>query len=165
MASRLPLSIRRVYPQRVGPPNFLTPDFSNTDDVHRPIPESVDTLHPRYHNLCQLLDLRVACEEEAAICAARCAEILAGSALKVHSDVPKKRARVFQVILNEAEKWEADMIVVGSHGTQRVRSSGYWRSCRGCRTSLKMLSRNNPASACQRGHPGSDERSLREMLD
>ena len=61
-------------------------------------------------------DLRVACEEEATISAAKGVEILTGSALKVHSDIPKERERVFQVILNEAEKWDADVIVLGSHG-------------------------------------------------
>ncbi len=61
-------------------------------------------------------DLRVACEEEARICAAKGVEVLAGSELNVHSDIPKEREPIFQVILNEAEKWEADVIVLGSHG-------------------------------------------------
>ena len=69
-----------------------------------------------YLNAGEAEDLRVACEEEARICAAKGVEVLAGSALNVHSDVPKERAPVFQVILNEAEKWEADVIVLGSHG-------------------------------------------------
>ena len=69
-----------------------------------------------YLNAREAEDLRVACEEEASICAAKGVEMLAGSALEVHSHVPKQRERVFQVILNEAEKWEADVIVLGSHG-------------------------------------------------
>jgi nucleotide-binding universal stress UspA family protein len=69
-----------------------------------------------YLNAGEAEDLRVACEEEARICAAKGVEVLAGSALDVHSDVPKEREPIFQVILNEAEKWEADVIVLGSHG-------------------------------------------------
>lgn len=69
-----------------------------------------------YLNAREAEDLRVACEEEAILCAAEGVAILAGSALNVHSDIPKERDRVFQAILNEAEKWEADVIVLGSHG-------------------------------------------------
>ena len=69
-----------------------------------------------YLNAGEAEDLRVACEEEARICAAKGVEVLAGSELNVHSDVPKDREPIFQVILNEAEKWEADVIVLGSHG-------------------------------------------------
>jgi len=69
-----------------------------------------------YLNAGEAEDLRVACEEEARICAAKGVEVLAGSELNVHSDIPKEREPIFQVILNEAEKWEADVIVLGSHG-------------------------------------------------
>jgi len=69
-----------------------------------------------YLNAGEAEDLRVACEEEARICTAKGVEVLAGSELNVHSDVPKDREPIFQVILNEAEKWEADVIVLGSHG-------------------------------------------------
>jgi nucleotide-binding universal stress UspA family protein len=69
-----------------------------------------------YLNAGEAEDLRVACEEEARICTAKGVEVLAGSVLNVHSDVPKEREPIFQVILNEAEKWEADVIVLGSHG-------------------------------------------------
>jgi nucleotide-binding universal stress UspA family protein len=41
---------------------------------------------------------------------------LSGSTLKVYSNVPIVRDRTFQVILDEAEKWKADVIVLGSHG-------------------------------------------------
>ena len=61
-------------------------------------------------------DLRVACQEEATICAAKAVETFAGSALNVHSDIPKEREPVFEVILHRAENWEADMIVLGSPG-------------------------------------------------
>jgi nucleotide-binding universal stress UspA family protein len=80
------------------------------------VPEFPPLQEFSYLNAGEAEDLRVACEEEAAICAAKGVEMLAGSALNVHSDVPKERDRVFQVILNEAEKWEADVIVLGSHG-------------------------------------------------
>jgi len=69
-----------------------------------------------YLNAGEAEDLRVACEEEARICTAKGVEVLAGSELNVHSDVPKEREPIFQVILNEAEKWDADVIVLGSHG-------------------------------------------------
>jgi len=69
-----------------------------------------------YLNAGEAEDLRVACEEEARIRTAKGVEVLAGSELNVHSDVPKEREPIFQVILNEAEKWEADVIVLGSHG-------------------------------------------------
>jgi nucleotide-binding universal stress UspA family protein len=63
--------------------------------------------------------LGAASEEEAAICAAKGVEVLAGSTLKASSNVPIVRDRVFQVILDEAEKWNVDVIVLGSHG-QRI---------------------------------------------
>jgi nucleotide-binding universal stress UspA family protein len=80
------------------------------------VPEFPPLQEFSYLNAGEAEDLRVACEEEAAICAAKGVEMLAGSALNVYSDVPKERDRVFQVILNEAEKWAADVIVLGSHG-------------------------------------------------
>lgn len=80
------------------------------------VPEFPPLEELSYLNAGEADDLRVACEEEATICAARGVKMLAGSTLNVYSDIPKERERVFQVILNEAEKWEADMIVLGSHG-------------------------------------------------
>jgi len=80
------------------------------------VPEFPPLQEISYLNAEEAEDLRVAYEDEAAICVAKGAEMLAGSALNVHSDVPKERDQIFQVILNEAQKWEADLIVLGSNG-------------------------------------------------
>jgi nucleotide-binding universal stress UspA family protein len=69
-----------------------------------------------YLNAREVSDLRGASEEEAVICAAKGVEVLTGSTLKVFSNVPIVKDRVFQVILDEAEKWKVDVIVLGSHG-------------------------------------------------
>jgi nucleotide-binding universal stress UspA family protein len=69
-----------------------------------------------YLNAREVSDLEAASEEEAAICAAKGVEALAGSTLEISSNVPIVRDRVFQVILDEAEKWKVDVIVLGSHG-------------------------------------------------
>jgi nucleotide-binding universal stress UspA family protein len=69
-----------------------------------------------YLNAREVDDLGRASEEEAAICAAKGVEVLSGSILRVYLNVPIVRDRTFQVILGEAEKWKADVIVLGSHG-------------------------------------------------
>jgi nucleotide-binding universal stress UspA family protein len=69
-----------------------------------------------YLNAREVSDLGAASEEEAAICAAKGVEVLAGSTLKVSSNVPIVRDRAFHAILDEAEKWKVDVIVLGSHG-------------------------------------------------
>ena len=80
------------------------------------VPEFLPLKEFSYLNAREVSDLGAASEEEAAICAAKGLEVLANSTLKVSSNVPIVRDRVFQVILDEAEKWNVDMIVLGSHG-------------------------------------------------
>jgi len=80
------------------------------------VPEFLPLKEFSYLNAREVSDLGAASEEEAAICAAKGVEVLAGSTLKVSSNVPIVRDRVFQVILDEAEKWKVDVIVLGSHG-------------------------------------------------
>lgn len=80
------------------------------------VPEFLPLKEISYLNAREVSDLGAASEEEAAICAAKGVEVVAGSPLKVSSNVPIVRDRVFQVILDQAEKWKVDMIVLGSHG-------------------------------------------------
>jgi nucleotide-binding universal stress UspA family protein len=80
------------------------------------VPEFLPLKEFSYLNAREVDDLGKASEEEAAICAAKGVEVLSGSTLKVYSNVPIVRDRTFQVILDEAEKWKADVIVLGSHG-------------------------------------------------
>jgi nucleotide-binding universal stress UspA family protein len=81
------------------------------------VPEFLPLKEFFYLNAREAEDLGRASEEEAAICAAKGVEILSGSPLsKVSANVPVMREPAFQVILDEAEKWKADMIVLGSHG-------------------------------------------------
>jgi nucleotide-binding universal stress UspA family protein len=80
------------------------------------VPEFLPLKEFSYLNAREVDDLGRASEEEAAICAAKGVEVLSGSTLKVYSNVPIVRDRTFQAILDEAEKWKADVIVLGSHG-------------------------------------------------
>jgi nucleotide-binding universal stress UspA family protein len=80
------------------------------------VPEFLPLKEFSYLNLREADDLGAASEEEAAICAAKGVKVLAGSTLKVCSNVPIVRGRPFQVILDEAARWKADVIVLGSHG-------------------------------------------------
>jgi len=80
------------------------------------VPEFLSLKEFYYLNAREADDLARASEEEAAICAAKCVEGLSGSVLKLSANAPIVRDRVFQVILDEAEKWRADLIVLGSHG-------------------------------------------------
>jgi len=80
------------------------------------VPEFLPLKEFSYLNAREVDDLGRASEEEAAICAAKGVEVLSGSTLKVYSNVPIVRDRVFQVIVDEAEKWNTDVIVLGSHG-------------------------------------------------
>jgi nucleotide-binding universal stress UspA family protein len=80
------------------------------------VPEFLPLKEFSYLNAREVDDLGRASEEEAAICAAKGVEVLSGSTLKVYLNVPIVRDRVFQVILDEAEKWNADVSVLGSHG-------------------------------------------------
>src|SRR6516162_1429967 len=49
-------------------------------------------------------------------CIAAAREIVSGSPLTVNAELPEYEDRPYQVILHEAEEWDADLIVVGSHG-------------------------------------------------
>jgi len=64
----------------------------------------------------EVKDLGKASIEDATLSVAAGVRILVGSELKVCSDVPVFEDRPYRVILNEAETWHADIIVVGSHG-------------------------------------------------
>jgi nucleotide-binding universal stress UspA family protein len=80
------------------------------------VPEFLPLKEFSYLNAREVSDLAAASREEAALCAAKGVEVVAGSMSKVSSNVPLARDRVFQVILDEAEKWKVDVIVLGSHG-------------------------------------------------
>jgi len=80
------------------------------------VPEFLPLKEFSYLNAREVDDLGRASEEEAAICAAKGVEVLSGSILRVYLNVPIVRDRTFQIILDEAEKWKADVIVLGSHG-------------------------------------------------
>ncbi len=69
-----------------------------------------------YFEQHQVEELNVASMEESHKAVASAVEILSRSGLKVHSGVPLLHDTPSQIILDEAEKWHADMIVVGSHG-------------------------------------------------
>lgn len=69
----------------------------------------------------ELLEMRLA---EAKDAVGKTAEILAGSNLRVHTAVPVPKWGVKAVVLEEAEKWPADLIVVGSHGRRGF--DRYW---------------------------------------
>jgi nucleotide-binding universal stress UspA family protein len=112
------------------------------------VPEFLPLQEFSYLNAREVSDLRAAFEEEAAICAAKGVEVLAGSTLKVASNVPIVRDRVFQVILDEAEKWKLDVIVLGSHGR-----SGFDRMVMGAfrkqwRSTQSVQSKCSGASMC-----------------
>jgi nucleotide-binding universal stress UspA family protein len=68
-----------------------------------------------YFEQHQVEELNVASMDESHKAAAW-AGILSKSGLPVHSHVPLLHDTPSKVILDEAEKWHADMIVVGSHG-------------------------------------------------
>jgi nucleotide-binding universal stress UspA family protein len=69
-----------------------------------------------YFEQQQVEELNVASIEESETAVAFAMGILARSGLKVQSDVPLLHDTPTQIILDEAERWHADMIVVGSHG-------------------------------------------------
>jgi nucleotide-binding universal stress UspA family protein len=69
-----------------------------------------------YFEQHQVEELNVASMEESHKAVASAVEILSRSGLKVHSGVPLLHDTPSTIILDEAEKWHANMIVVGSHG-------------------------------------------------
>jgi nucleotide-binding universal stress UspA family protein len=80
------------------------------------VPEFILFKDPSYLESHEAKDLGKASMEDAKLSIAAGVGILSGSALKVCSDVPVFEDRPYRVILHEAETWQADMIVVGSHG-------------------------------------------------
>jgi len=83
------------------------------------VPEFILTKGESYletHSLKEFEDLGAASLEDAKRCIADAQEILSGSPLAVSVELPKYEDRPYQVILHEAEEWQADLIVVGSHG-------------------------------------------------
>lgn len=79
-------------------------------------PEFILFKDPSYLEKHEAKDLGQASIDEAKSCVAAGVAILSGSALKVCSEVPTFEDRPYRVILNEADTWQADLIVVGSHG-------------------------------------------------
>ena len=80
------------------------------------VPEFILFKDPSYLEKHEAEDLGQASIEDAKSCLAAGVGILSGSALKVCSEVPTFAERPYRVILNEANTWQADLIVVGSHG-------------------------------------------------
>jgi nucleotide-binding universal stress UspA family protein len=83
------------------------------------VPEFIlakDAFYLETHEVKELGDLGAASIEEGKKCIAAAREILSGSPLTVSAELPEYEDRPYQVILHEAEKWHADLIVVGSHG-------------------------------------------------
>lgn len=83
------------------------------------VPEFILAKDPSYlesHPLKNCEDLGEASMEDATKCIAGAKNILAGCRLAVIAELPVYEDRPYQVILHEAESWQADLIVVGSHG-------------------------------------------------
>lgn len=83
------------------------------------VPEFILTKDSSYlesHEIGELGDLGSASLEDAKQCIAKAREILSGSSLDVCSEVPEYEGRPKDAILQEGEKWHADLIVLGSHG-------------------------------------------------
>jgi len=80
------------------------------------VPEFILFKDPSYLEEHEAKDLGQASIDEAKSFVSAGAKILSGSALKVCFEVPTLEERPYRVILNEAETWHADLIVVGSHG-------------------------------------------------
>jgi nucleotide-binding universal stress UspA family protein len=80
------------------------------------VPEFILFKDPSYLEKHEARDLGQASIDEAKSCVNAGLKILSGSALKVSSEVPTFEERPYRAILNEADTWHADLIVVGSHG-------------------------------------------------
>jgi nucleotide-binding universal stress UspA family protein len=61
-------------------------------------------------------DLGAASIEDAKRCLAAGLEILSRSGIPIYREVPRFEERPYRVILHEASQWDADLIVLGSHG-------------------------------------------------
>jgi nucleotide-binding universal stress UspA family protein len=80
------------------------------------VPEFILFKDPSFLDKHEAKDLGQASIDDAKACVTVGAKILSGSALQFSSEVPTFEERPYRVILNEAESWHADLIVVGSHG-------------------------------------------------
>ena len=80
------------------------------------VPEFILLKDPSYFKTHEGKNLRKASIDDAESCIGAGVRILSRSSLKVCSDVPNVEDRPYRVILNEADTWDADLIVVGSHG-------------------------------------------------
>ena len=80
------------------------------------VPEFILLKDPSYFKTHEGKNLRKASIDDAESCIGAGVRILSRSSLKVCSDVPNIEDRPYRVILNEADTWDADLIVVGSHG-------------------------------------------------
>jgi nucleotide-binding universal stress UspA family protein len=83
------------------------------------VPEFIlakDASYLETHEIKDLGDLGAASIEEAKKCIAAARKILSGCPLTVSAEIPEYEDRPYQVILHEAEGWNADLIIVGSHG-------------------------------------------------
>lgn len=83
------------------------------------VPEFILTKEASYltaNEITKIGDLGAASIEDAKRCIAAGKEILSGSPLSVNVEVPDYQGRPYQVILHEADEWEADLTVLGSHG-------------------------------------------------
>ena len=80
------------------------------------VPEFILIKDPSYLETHEVNDLGKAALDDAKLSIAAGVGILSASGLQVCSDVPVEEDRPYRVILNEAENWQADLIVLGSHG-------------------------------------------------
>ena len=80
------------------------------------VPEFVLVTDSSYLQTHEVKDLGMSAIEDAKMSVAAGVHALSKSGLEVCSEIPTVEGRPYRVILNEAETWHADMIVVGSHG-------------------------------------------------
>jgi nucleotide-binding universal stress UspA family protein len=80
------------------------------------VPEFILIKDASYLETHEVKDVGKAALDDAKLSIAAGVGILSASGLSVCSDVPDEEDRPYRVILNEAEKWHANLIVLGSHG-------------------------------------------------
>ena len=83
------------------------------------VPEFIlgkDASYLEKHPVRDLSDLGAASIEDAKKCLSEARLILGNGPFPLIAEIPEYEERPFQVILHEAERWGADLIVVGSHG-------------------------------------------------
>jgi nucleotide-binding universal stress UspA family protein len=113
------------------------------------VPEFLPLKEFSYLNPQEVEDLGAGSQEEARICVAKGVELMQGSALEVYPEVSLLMDRTYQVILDEAEKWDADMIVLGSHGR-----SGFDRVVMGSVSEAVALHAKCSVEVIRRPRPG-----------